>query len=102
MGCWLPVVTRIDGLRSLRPLLDQSRNLIGAQAASGMKHLARSRACWSASWIRGPTSRHADLRDPMGKTPHQLSIAGTEARDESPPRFPDYGGMQVSTAKDSR
>ena len=94
-----PVVTRIDGLHSLRPLLDQSRNLIGAQAASD-KYLARGKGVLVGIVDTGADFRHADLRDPMGKTRIGYLLSSTEARDGRHPEFPDYGGMQVSTAKD--
>lgn len=94
-----PVVTRIDGVHTLRPLLDQSRNLIGAESVSS-KYLARGKGVLVGIVDTGADYRHADLRDAMGKTRIGYLLSRTEVRDGRHPEFPDYDGMQVSTAKD--
>lgn len=94
-----PVVTRIDGFHTLRPLLDQSRNLTGAQAVHD-KYLTRGKGVLVGIVDTGADFRHADLRDAMGKTRIGYLLSRTETRDGRHPEFPDYDGMQVSTAKD--
>ena len=62
-----PTVLRIDGLRRLTPLLDQSRNLIGAKAVTDQLQL-RGKGVMIGIVDTGIDFRHADLRDAAGKT----------------------------------
>ena len=94
-----PGLTRIDGLHRLRPLLDQSRSLIGATALSEQYQL-RGKGVLVGIVDTGVDFRHADLRDKLGKTRIAYLLSRTEPRDGRHPEFPDYDGMQISTAKD--
>lgn len=94
-----PTVLRIDGLRRLRPLLDQSRNLIGAKAVTDKLQL-RGKGVLIGIVDTGIDFRHADLRDAAGKTRIAYLLSRSEARDSRHPEFPDYDGMQLHTAKD--
>ena len=94
-----PGLTRIDGLHRLRPLLDQSRSLIGATALSDQYQL-RGKGVLVGVVDTGVDFRHADLRDKLGKTRIGYLLSRTEPRDGRHPEFPDYDGMQISTAKD--
>lgn len=94
-----PHVRRIDGPRRHRPLLDQSRALIGSQALAE-KHGLTGKGVMVGIVDTGVDFRHADLRDSLGKTRIAYLISRSERRDGRHPEFPDYDGMQIVTAKD--
>lgn len=94
-----PTVRRIDGPRRLRPLLDQSRQLIFAKSVSE-KLMLTGKGVMIGIVDTGVDFRHADLRHSTGKTKISYLISRSERRDGRHPEVPDYDGMQVVTAKD--
>lgn len=94
-----PQVRRIDGSHRWRPLLDQSRALIGGQALTDKFGLT-GKGVMVGIVDTGVDFRHADLRDKAGQTRIAYLISRSERRDGRHPEFPDYDGMQIVTAQD--
>jgi hypothetical protein len=63
---------------ALRPLLDQSRNLIGAKAVTDKLQL-RGKGVLIGIVDTGIDFRHADLRDAAGKTRIAYLLSRSEA-----------------------
>jgi len=94
-----PSVLRIDALRRFRPLLDQSVPHLDIPALRE-KHLLTGKGVWVGILDTGVDFRHADLRDALGNTRIEFLLDRSSQRDGRHPEFPDYGGMQISTASD--
>lgn len=90
-------VQRVDGIRRLRPLLDQSGTYIGAQEAH-RTYQRTGQGVLVGIIDTGVDFRHADFLDQAGKTRIDFLLSKSERRDQRHPEIPDYGGMQVVTA----
>jgi subtilisin family serine protease len=95
----LPGIWQIDGEHQLRPLLDQSRAMVGARYLGDELSL-RGRGVMVAIVDTGIDFRHQDFRLADGTTRISYLMDAGLPRLGSHPEIPDYDGMSVFTAAD--
>lgn len=94
----LPGVLAVDGERRLRPRLDRSRALIGAQALNQAGIAGRGVMLGFVD--TGIDFRHADFRHVDGSSRISFLLDAGAARGTLHPELPDYDGRAVYTAAD--
>lgn len=94
----LPGVQRVDGTRYLRPRLDKSLPIIGANKLHDLG--LHGRGVMIAMVDTGVDFRHADLRSSDGSSRISFLVDAMTARGPLHPELPDTDGMAVFTKAD--